>query len=189
MLASLAYWNFWVLLWLYRTNIEDERVSLNDFFALSHHHSNSAGLGSFVLSEKIGLLIVMRDMNLVTHILCSVFDNKSKKWPKIILFSHVKSSISEKTAQKPRGCQLLGENWLETSSLLSSLSRHRLSTIDELILSFSSLQVFYWVFGSSRLAFLLFNTLLKEKSLQICIGAHSRRSKLKNGLSGGLVVL
>ena len=117
-----------------------------------------------------------------------VFDNKSKKWPKIILFSHVKSSISEKTAQKPRGCQLLGENWLETSSLLSSLSRHRLSTIDELILSFS-LQVFYWVFGSSRLAFLLFNTLLKEKSLQICIGAHSRRSKLKNGLSGGLVVL
>ena len=74
-----AEWNFWVLLWLYRTNIEDERVSLNDFFALSHHHSNSAGLGSFVLSEKIGLLIVMRDMNLVTHILCLTISQKSDR--------------------------------------------------------------------------------------------------------------
>lgn len=63
-------------------------------------------------------------------------------------FSHVKSSISEKMAQKPRGCQLLGENWLETSSL-SSLSRHRLSTIDELILSFSSSFLLgFWVAAS-----------------------------------------
>ena len=30
-------------------------------------------VGSFVLSEKIGLLIVMRDMNLVTHILLCVW--------------------------------------------------------------------------------------------------------------------
>lgn len=42
----------------------------------------------------------------------------------------------------------MGENWLETSSL-SSLSRHRLSTIDELILSFSSSFLLgFWVAAS-----------------------------------------